>query len=338
MSTDTTLDDAIGRRTNRGIVAWLLSRQVFWIFLATVVACIALSVLTTSFDTPRNIYNVTRNFAFVGIIALGMTAVIMIGGIDLSVGSTVLISAMVTTMLMHSGAPLWIGLPAGVGAGVAVGLVNGFLIAYVGMQPFVVTLGMMSIVRSLGMVLSNNQLISDFGPDQEALFDLGGGTVTLAGIAIPNPVIALVVLGVVTGLAFRWTRWGRYLYAIGGNEKAAVLNGVPVRAVKLSVYAFAGFVAGITGFLELGWLGTVSTGLGNGMELTVIAAAVIGGANLAGGAGTAFGAIVGAALIEVIRNSLILLGVSTFWHGTFVGTFIVIAVAFDRLRNQDTSE
>ncbi len=338
MTIDSTLQDVIGKQTNKGLLTWLISRQVFWIFLATIVACVALSLLTNSFDTPRNIYNVTRNFAFVGIIALGMTAVIIIGGIDLSVGSTVLISAMATTMIMHSGAPLWIGLPAGIGAGILVGLVNGVLIAYAGMQPFVVTLGMMSIVRSLGMVLSNNQLISSFGPDEELLFDLGGGTVNLLGVAIPNPVIVLVILGLATGLALRWTRWGRYLYAIGGNEKAAVLNGVPVKAVKVSVYVFAGFVAGITGFLELGWLGTVSTGLGTGMELTVIAAAVIGGANLAGGSGTAFGAIVGAALIEVIRNSLILLGVSTFWHGTFVGTFIVLAVAFERLRNKDTSE
>jgi len=335
---DTTLKDAIGMQTNKGILAWLLSRQVFWIFLATVVACIALSVLTDSFDTPRNIYNVSRNFAFVGIIALGMTAVIICGGIDLSVGSTVLISAMVTTMTMHWGAPLWIGLPAGIAAGTLVGLINGFLIAYAGMQPFVVTLGMMSIARSLGMVLSNNQLISSFGPDSKLLFAVGGGAINIGTVPIPTPVVVLIVLAIITAFLFRWTRWGRYLYAIGGNEKAAILTGVPVRLVKLSVYAFVGFLASVTGFLELGWLGTVSTGLGNGMELTVIAATVIGGANLAGGIGTAFGAVIGAALIEVIRNSLILLGVSTFWHGTFVGTFIVLAVAFDRLRDKETGE
>ena len=149
---------------------------------------------------------------------------------------------------------------------------------------------------------------------------------------MPSPVIFLLVLLVVAGLPFRWTRWGRYLFAIGGNEHAATLTGVPVKPVKVSVYMFCALCAGIAGILEVGWLGTITTGLGQGMELTVIAASVIGGTNLSGGIGTAFGAVVGAALIEVIRNSLILLGISTFWQGTFVGSFIVIAVLFDRLR------
>ena len=140
------------------------------------------------------------------------------------------------------------------------------------------------------------------------------------------------------GFAFRWTRWGRYLFAIGGNERAATLTGVPVKRVKVSVYMFCALCAGIAGILEVGWLGTITTGLGQGMELTVIAAAVIGGANLSGGVGTAFGAVVGAALIEVIRNSLTLLGISTFWQGTFVGSFIVIAVLFDRLRARSAND
>ena len=142
--------------------------------------------------------------------------------------------------------------------------------------------------------------------------------IPLAGtVRIPNPVIVLLALLLAAGFALRWTRWGRHLFAIGGNERAAVLTGVPVKRTKVSVYMFCSLCAGIAGILEVGWLGTITTGLGQGMELTVIAAAVIGGANLAGGAGTAFGAVVGAALIEVIRNSLTLLGVSTFWQGTF---------------------
>jgi ribose transport system permease protein len=144
--------------------------------------------------------------------------------------------------------------------------------------------------------------------------------------------VFLVALALVTGFAFRWTRWGRHIFAIGGNEAAANLTGVPVRLVKVSVYMLCSLGAGIAGILEVGWLGTITTSLGQGMELTVIAAAVIGGANLTGGTGTAFGAVVGAALIEVIRNSLILLRISTFWQGTFVGSFIVVAVLFDRFR------
>jgi ribose transport system permease protein len=155
---------------------------------------------------------------------------------------------------------------------------------------------------------------------------------------VPNPVLCLAVMALVTGWAFRWSKWGRHLFAIGGNEEAANLTGVPVRRLKLSVYMFCSLCGGIAGILEVGWLGTITTSLGQGMELQVIAAAVIGGANLSGGIGTVLGAVVGAALIEIIRNSLTLLGISTFWQGTFVGSFIIVAVAFDRLRSRTTND
>ena len=145
--------------------------------------------------------------------------------------------------------------------------------------------------------------------------------------------IYTLILALVTGFTLRWTRFGRYVFAIGGNEQAAVLTGVPVRRVKLAVYMLSSLSAGIAGIIETGWLGAVTTNLGAGMELQVIAAAVIGGANLAGGAGTAFGALIGSALIEIIRNSLGLLGINAFWQGAFIGTFIIVAVTFDRLRN-----
>ena len=338
MASDSSLKEAIEQQTHRTWYGWVVTQQIFWILLVVVLAVVAMMLLTKTFATPQNLFNVTRNFAFVGIVALGMTAVIITGGIDLSVGATLLISAMVTTVIMHAGFPIALALPAAMGAALLVGLVNGLLIAVAGMPAFVVTLGMMSIARSIGMVMSNNALIYEFGPDQSILFAIGGGSVTIGGLPIPNPLIVMVILALITGFALRWTRWGRHLFAIGGNEKAAVLTGVPVKAVKVSVYMFVAFCAGITGFLMTGWLGSVTTGLGTGLELTVIAAAVIGGANLNGGSGTALGAVVGAALIEIIRNSLTLLGISTFWQGTFVGAFIVLAVAFDRLRNRETSE
>jgi ribose transport system permease protein len=322
------IDHAISQRTLAHPIAWLTSRQTFWVFLAVVVSCVALSLLTDTFATERNIFNVTRNFAFVGIIALGMTTVIITRGIDLSVGSTVVASAIMTGVVMAAGYSIWLAVTLAIGTALLIGLVNGVLIAVVGMPPFVVTLGMLSVARSQAMVLSNNKMIYEFGPDQAKLLWLGGG----ATYGIANPVIVLIVLTVILGLALRWTQWGRHLFAIGGNEQAAVLTGVPVTRLKISVYMVSALTAGITGVLEVGWLGGVTTNLGQGMELSVIAAAVIGGANLAGGVGTAFGAVVGAALIEVIRNSLILLGISTFWQGTFVGSFIVIAVAVDRLR------
>jgi ribose transport system permease protein len=338
-STDTSLRDAIDQRTHRTWFGAIVGQQIFWILCAVIAAVIAMSLLTSTFATPNNLFNVTRNFAFVGIVGLGMTAVIISGGIDLSVGATVLISAMVTTVIMHSGLPITVALPAAMAASLLVGLVNGVLIAVAGMPAFVVTLGMMSIARSIGMVLSNNALIYEFGPDQAILFSIGGGSLQLGWFPpIPNPLLVLIVLALITSFALRFTRWGQHLYAIGGNERAAILTGVPVKAIKISVYMFVALCAGITGFLMAGWLGSVTTGLGTGLELTVIAAAVIGGANLAGGSGTALGAVIGALLIEIIRNSLTLLGISTFWQGTFVGSFIILAVAFERLRNKETGE
>jgi ribose transport system permease protein len=342
-STDASLEQAIGKQVHRHWLSWLVSQQTFWVTMAAVLAFVGLTLASDVFATQQNLFNVARNFAFVAIIAIGMTAVIVIGGIDLSVGAVLVLSGMVIGMSMHAGLSIWLAVPLALAVSLAVGAFNGVLIAYVGVPPFVVTLGMLSIARSLAMVLSNNRMVYEFGPDQPALLALGGGFVELAlpflgAIKVPNPLLFLLVLLVLTSLAFRWTRWGRHLFAIGGNERAAVLTGVPVKAMKVGVYMFCAFCAGIAGILEVGWLGTITTGLGQGMELTVIAAAVIGGANLSGGIGTAFGAVVGAALIEVIRNSLTLLGISTFWQGTFVGSFIVIAVLFDRLRTRDANE
>lgn len=327
------LDDAIKRRTY-GFHGWILTRPAFWVFLAAVIACLTLSLLTDTFATPQNLFNVTRNFAFVAIIALGMTVVIISGGIDLSVGSTLCISAMVLAIIMNAGFGIVLGITGALAASLLVGAINGYLIAYIRIPPFVVTLGMLSVARSAAMVLSNNRMIYQFGPDEKALFWLGGGST----FGIANPVIALVLLAVTTGLMLKWTRWGTRVFAIGSNQRAALLTGVPVRRLKVSVYMFSALTAGIAGILEAGWLGGVTTNLGQSMELSVIAATVIGGANLMGGSGTVFGAVIGAALIEVIRNSLTLLGISSFWQGAFVGSFIVLAVAFDRLRADRESE
>jgi ribose transport system permease protein len=323
----TMLDESIDKRVHSPL-AWLLSRQTFWVFVAAVVAVTTLSLATDTFATQTNLFNVTRNFAFVGVVALGMTAVIITGGIDLSVGSVVCLAGIVLGVVMNAGHSIWVGVGAALLTSLAIGAVNGVLIAYVRMPPFVVTLGMLAIARSLAMVASNNRMVYDFGPDQAKLLALGGGTT----LGVANPVVALVVLALITGYLFRWTQWGRHVFAIGGNEQAARRAGVRVNLIKVGVYMLSALTAGITAVLEVGWLGAVTTNLGQSMELAVIAAAVIGGANLSGGSGTAFGAVIGAALIEVIRNSLLLLGVDAFWQGTFVGSFIVLAVMFDKLK------
>jgi ribose transport system permease protein len=321
------LEDTIAGQQHT-LLSWVISRQAFWVFVAAIAACVFLSFATDTFATSNNLYNITRNFTFTAIIALGMTIVIIIGGIDLSVGSVLVLCSMILAVVMHAGFNIYVGIGAAIATSLVVGAFNGVLVAYIGMPPFVVTLGMLSIARSLAMVASNNTVVFQFGPDHAKLLELGGGST----YGIANPVIYTIVLALITGFVLRWTKFGRHVFAIGGNEQAAVLTGVPVRRIKVTVYMISSLSAGIAGIVETGWLGAVTTNLGTGMELQVIAATVIGGADLMGGTGTAFGALVGAALIEIIRNSLGLLGVNAFWQGTFIGGAILLAVLFDRIK------
>ncbi|RWM11541.1 ABC transporter permease [Mesorhizobium sp.] len=324
-----TLDQTIAQKQH-SFLSRMLSSQTFWVVIAVILACLFLSVATDAFATQKNLYNITRNITFVAIVALGMTFVIITGGIDLSVGSVLCLCSMVLAVTMHAGYSIEVGILATIVTALAIGAFNGMLIAYLDFPPFVVTLGMLSVARSLAMVASNNTVVFQFGPDHDKLLALGGGA-WLFGIA--NPVLYMIILALITGFILRWTKFGRHIFAIGGNEHAATLTGVPVRQIKVAVYMISALSAGLAGIIETGWLGAVTTNIGTGMELQVIAATVIGGANLAGGVGTALGAIVGAALIEVIRNSLGLLGINAFWQGTFIGGAIILAVLFDRIRN-----
>jgi len=326
------LGEVARQRTDSPLQA-LLKSQPFWVAIAIIVICVAMSFVSDTFWTERNFYNITRNFAFFGIMALGMTAVIATGGIDLSVGSLMGLCGIVTGLVMSAGMPIYVGFLACMGCAALVGLINGWLIAHLKLAPFVVTLGMLAIARSVGMVLSNNKMIYEFGPDQDLFEWLGGADL----LGVPNPVWVLIVLTGVFWFMFNHTSWGRYVFAIGGNEQAARLTGIPVERIKISVYIVSGMCAGLAAFLLVGWFGSVTNDLSRAYELNVIAATVIGGANLAGGVGSAFGGPVGAALVEVIRNSLLLAGVDPLWQGTFVGTFIILAVLLERTRGRSGS-
>jgi ribose transport system permease protein len=314
--------------STRGHLSSIVSRQTLWVFFAAAAAFLTLSLATDGFLTQQNLFNITRNSAFVAIIALGMTAVISSGGIDLSVGSVMYLAAVVVGITMSSEFSIWVGIGAALLAAAAVGSINGLLIAYVGMPPFVITLGMLAIVRGLAMVLSNNRAIFEFGPNEAALLVLGGSST----FGVANPAVALVVLTLITGFLFRYAQWGCHLFAIGGDERAATLAGVHVQRIKVGVYLLCALMAGISGVLEVGWVGSVTPDLGQNMEIAVIAAAVIGGAHLSGGSGTALGAVIGAALIEISRNSLALLRIDSLWQDIFIGGFIVLAAMFDRLK------
>ncbi len=302
--------------------------QSLWVMLTVAALAGAMSLVSEPFASADNIFNVSRNFAFIGLIALGQTAVIATGGIDLSVGSVMGLAGIVTGLVLGSGQPLFLAAAAGLACALACGLVNGVLVGYLRLSPFVVTLGMLSIARSLALVISNNKMIHDFGPDEDLLLALGGGRF----LGLANPVWLLLLAALASAAWFRYSRLARHVLAVGGNEDSTRLAGVPVARVKVTVYVLSSLLAGVSAILMIGWLGAVTNALGQGYELRVIASAVIGGANLMGGEGGAFGAVAGAALIELIRNGLLLLGVDPYWQGAFVGGSIIVAMLVERVR------
>lgn len=323
--------ETVLQNKERSALQRMIASQAFWVTVALAIMCVVMSILQPeSFPTPDNFYNITRNFAFIGIIALGMTAVIITGGIDLSVGSIIGVVGVATGLVLQAEYPWWLACSVGIVTGLAVGLFNGLFVAYLNLSPFVVTLGTLSIARSLAIVLSQNKMIYEFGPDADIFNWIGGGDI----LAIANPVWVLLVSTIIFGFIFTQTSWGRYLYAIGGNEQAAQATGVPVQRIKVQAYVVCALMTAIAGVMMTGYNGSAINANGTGYELRVIASTVIGGANLMGGSGGAYGAMIGAVLIEVIRNSLIMAGVDSNWQGTFVGSFIILAVLLEQLRGR----
>jgi ribose transport system permease protein len=313
----------------------VLASQPFWVAIALAILVTVMTASEPSFGTSDNAANVTRNFAPFGIMALGMTLVIITGGIDLSVGSVMGLVAIVAGLLLTKEYPWYFAGAMGLLTGLACGAFNGFFVAYVGMPSFVVTLGMLSIARSLAVVISGNQMLYKFGPDAPIVKAIGQAKWPLhapAGWAphwipeLSSHFWVMVIMALFVGFIFNFTAWARHLFAIGGNEQAARLTGVPVDWIKFEAYVFSAFTASIASLLLLGYNGSAINAMGQGYELRVIAATVIGGASLMGGGGTAFGAIVGAAFLEVIRNALLMAGIDSNWQGAFVGAFIILAV------------
>jgi ribose transport system permease protein len=309
----------------------LFSSQAFWVTVALAFIIALMCVLQPeAFASRANFYNITRNFAFIGIMAVGMTVVIITGGIDLSVGSIMGLVGVVCGIVLEAGHPWWMAVIGGLLTGIATGAVNGALIAYVGLSSFVVTLGMLSFARSVAIVLSENKMIYEFGPSGATFKAIGGGQF----LGLSNPVWVLIILTILFAVILKSTTWGRHIYAIGGNEQAARLTGVPVDRVKMQAYIVSALTAAIAAVLIVGWQGSAINALGTGYELRVIASTVIGGANLMGGEGGAYGAFVGAVLLEVIRNALLMQGIDSNWQGAFVGVFIVLAVLLEKIRGR----
>jgi len=286
------------------------------------ILCIALWIATPFFGTASNLVNVVQQSTIIGIIAVGMTFVIITGGIDLSVGSIVALAGIVFGTLVHANLPLPLAAAGALTVGTLGGAVNGALITIGRLPPFIATLGMMSVARGVALLLSDGRPISGFPSGFRTL-----ATGTVAGI--PLPVIIMLALYGVAHFVLTRVTLGRYAYAIGGNEEATALSGINVRLYKTVVYCIAGFVSALASLLLVARLNSAQPVAGISYELDAIAAVVIGGTSLLGGSGSVVGTLIGALIMSVLRNGLNLLGVSSYLQQVAIGTVIVVAVLVD---------
>lgn len=306
--------------------------------IALVILCVIIAVLSDKFLTMDNGWNVLRQISVNICISVGMTLIVLTAGIDLSVGSVLALCGAITAGLLKNGikipsADLFIGftllgaLLAGIIAGALLGLFNGFVITKFKVPPFVGTLAMLTIARGLTMLWTQGHPISNLGPSFSMI-----GTGWLLGIPVPVWIAGWVVL--IAFFITRQTRLGRYIYAIGGNENAAILSGISINKVKLIVYSIAGALAAVGGIMVTSRLDSAQPNAGTGYELDAIAAVVIGGTSLSGGKGSIGGTVMGAVIIGVLNNGLVLLNVSPFWQQVVKGAVILIAVIIDKGGNK----
>lgn len=302
--------------------------------IALFLLCLVISLLSDKFLTTNNLWNVLRQISVNICISTGMTLVVLMAGIDLSVGSVLAFTSAVCAGLLKNGITipsldLFVGFTtlggvlAALLIGLALGLFNGWFITKFTLPPFVTTLAMLTIARGATMLYTQGMPISNLGASFEFI-----GSGWLLGIPVPVWISVIVVLIVV--FISKKTTFGRYIYAIGGNEKAAFLSGININNVKLAVYGIAGMMAAVGGILVTSRLNSAQPNAGASYELDSIAAVVIGGTSLSGGVGSVTGTVIGAAIIGVLNNGLVLLNVSPFWQQVVKGLVILLAVIIDK--------
>lgn len=317
--------------------------------IALIIIVVIFAVLSDNYLTSGNLTTITKQVAFNAIVALGMLMVILNGGIDLSVGSTVgLTGAVAGNLFRGLNLPLtqaimfpevWVIVIVSVAVGMLVGYVNGLLIARLNLAPFIVTLGMLYVARGLTQVLLNGQNITNELSGQPYLDNTGFFTV-FAGRPLGLPISAWVMIAfaVIFSILLTRTPFGRWLYATGSNSRAAQLSGVPVKRVQIRIYVLSGLCAGVVGILQVANISSATADLGQFYELNAIAAVVIGGAALSGGRGTVRGTIIGAFVIGFLANGLVIVGVSPFWQQVITGAVIILAVAVDQIQQIVTKQ
>ncbi|WP_062118146.1 ABC transporter permease [Aureimonas sp. AU40] len=318
MSTTDSLDPAAPARR-----AFQFGLRDAGTLIGLVVIVAVFAALTPNFLTERNILNILQQSSINACVALGMTLVIISGGIDLSVGPTAAIAAVAAAALMVGGAPVIIAIPAALLFGMAAGAVNGLLVAYGGLQPFIVTLGTLSLYRASALIYTGGNPVFGIPPEFRSLLNA-----TILGV--PSPVVIVAVLALVVWIVLNKTPLGEYFLAVGGNEEASHIAGVPVAMTKIAAYVISGGLASVGGLILVGRLGAADPTLGNLWELDAIAAAAIGGASLMGGKGSVVGTLLGAIILGSLRNGLTLLNVQAFYQLLATGLIILVAMLIDR--------
>ncbi len=326
--------DAVEQVTLGDRLRKIFSARETGVLIALLLMCLILWQTTPSFLTVRNLLNVGRQISLLGIMAVGMTFVLIAAEVDLSVGSIYAFCGLIAGMFIVDGWSLLPALIVGLGAGIVIGFINGFVSTYGKLPSFITTLGMMSVIRGAALVITDGQPVTinaSSGADAatlEAFYYLGQGQLFNL---IPMQLIFFIIVSITGWFLLSRTTFGFKIYAVGGSPKAARVSGIKVYNIKIWAFIIMGFLSSLAGILSLAFLPSGQAGrTGVGLELDVIAAAIVGGSSLGGGEGTIPGTILGVFIIGVLRNGLVLLRISPFWQEVVIGAIIILAVGLDK--------
>ena len=318
-----------GRHTQRASakrrLRWFIRRQESSIVIATVLYMAVVACVNPVFISPNNLFNVLKTMGYTLVTVVGMSLVLITGGLDLSVGSTLALGGIITGMACNAGVPLAPAILLGVLTGTLIGALNGFIIVKAKIPPLIVTLGMQYIVRGMVSVLTQGVPIY---PLPKALTAID----PMKLLGIPTVVAVALLMALIGHIVLSHTPFGRSVYALGGNEEAARISGINCKRTKMLVYVITGSLAALAGVFMASRLGSAEAAVGTGYEMTTICGAIIGGVSTFGGIGTILGAMIGAFFMEVLTNSLTLMRVSVYWQNVVVGVVLIVAVLLDQYK------
>ena len=312
----------------RNVLGHLVRRRESAILLALIVIIAVTGSVEPNFIAGSNLYLLSRQISFVAIVALGELFVILHGGIDLSVGSLMALAGMVAAYCMKAGIDPSLAVLIGIAAGLAMGAVNGALISFGGIPPFIVTLGMLSFASGVVLGITKGWPITEIPP---SFLPIAQGSF----LGVPVPVWITLVLAAFAHVVLTYTAFGRRTFALGGNEQATFLSGINVRKIKFALYMISAGCASLAGIVLVARFNSAQADTGKGWELDAIAAVVIGGASLSGGSGSVLGVVIGACIMGVIKNALVLMRVSSYWQTAIIGVIIVLAAVLDRAKRRE---